>query len=515
MKYKLTNWLRLLLFLSIIPGWLFSAITKGPYLNNPQEDSMTIMWECDNDKPVNFAYWQENNNKNKQIVIPFSHHDSFYLYRVKINGLMTDNKYNYMVVTQDGNRKQSHFYTNPLKNQSFKFIVIGDSRTGHDIFSSILSKVDSLSPRLIINMGDLVNRGYKFEQWSSQYFTPAQNIINHIPLIPTLGDHETSNEIHGRNYYYFFRQGINTDSVWFSYNFGDIHFISLDYRRENETGMIKWFKNDLKNCNTKWKIVYLHRPSYNVGGHRSHWGAPLWQKLFREYKIDIVFAGHSHLYERFYPMRPAADNNAWPVTYITTGGAGAELYNAVDNDYLAVSKSANHYLVGSVSGDTLKFTAKLLDGNTLDHFEIVKHNGKYDADYLNLVKDQDVMDIYMTFASKLLVKFNEIPTQKTPAKKMIRFDTSGLPGSIPFKLFLSKETAEYYKIEPFKGVLKSDSDYKDEVVLYAKDEVKIDGKYFIPPIIFNVAYKYKDKDFIVKGRQSRYYPPKKEKYEKE
>jgi len=508
MKDNLIGSFYFIVFLFIIPGFLLSEITKGPYLNKPQKNSMTIMWECDNDNPVILSYWENDNDKKEETVHFFDSRDSLFLYRLKLKELQPAQKYYYKVITEDGCSVESWFYTNPLKREKFNFIVIGDTRTGHKVFSTIMNKVENYSPRFIINMGDLVNRGKNFNEWPISYFDPAKSVINHIPLISTLGDHETAGGYNGYNFYYYFRNGINTDSMWFSYDMGDIHFISLDYRRENDEGMITWFKDDLKNCKSKWKIVYLHRPSYNLGGHRSHWGSPIWQELFRDYKIDIVFAGHSHLYERFYPMRPSEDKKSWPVTFITTGGAGAELYQSVTSDYLAVTKSVNHFMVGSVSGDTLKFIVKLLDGGILDSFVMVKHNGQYDPAYHKLVKDQEVMDIYMAFASRLLIKFNELPSIKTPAKRIVKFDTDGLTQDVPFKMFLTKESSKYYRIEPFEGVLKKNKDFQGTVVLYTKSDVKINGIYFIPPVIFNLSFKYGDKEILVKGRECRYYPPK-------
>ena len=496
------------LILFSIPGFLFSAITKGPYLVSPEQNSMTIMWESDNDETAKLIYWKNEDNKLVKYVSSFDSNNNFLLYRVILKGLKKNQMYHYQVI-MGNDSSESYFVTSPIKGEPFTFVAIGDSRTNHAVFSAIAKDVEKISPRLIISMGDLVGRGKNFDEWNPHFFDSAKSVINHIPHISTLGDHETAGDYNGYNFYYFFRNGINTDSMWFSYDFGDIHFISLDYRRANDNGMIKWFENDLKKSYAKWKIVYLHRPQYNLGGHRSHWGTPIWQKLFRNNKIDIVFAGHSHLYERFYPMRPSTDKTGWPVTHITTGGAGAGLYNAVENEHLAITKSVNHLMIGSVNGDTLKFVTKLLDGKILDKFEMIKHNGEYDKSYLKLVKAQEGMDIYMTFASRLLVKFNEIPSMNTSVRKVIKFDTAGIPEDIPFKLFLAKESSKYYSIEPFESILKKGEDYQGMITLYAKGKVEIKSKYFFHPVFFNVSYKYNGIEVLVKGRESRYYPSKK------
>jgi hypothetical protein len=498
MKPKINGIITLALF--FLPIFLTAKITKGPYLTLPETTSMTIMWECDTNNPVEFIYWQKDKTPKKQIVNSFDNHDSLFLYRVRLNGLNVDQKYYYSIIAYK-DTSSSYFQTNPPKGKPFTFASIGDSRSNHDIFNAIADGVSKLSPRLIISMGDLVKKGENFDDWGPHFFNPAKNVIDHIPHISTLGDHETLTNYNGYSFYYYFRNGVNVDKMWFSYDVGDVHFISLDYRGVNNKEMIDWFKNDVKQSDAKWKIVYLHRPTYNLGGHRSNWGGEKWAQLYRENKIDVVFAGHSHIYERFYPMRPSTEKDAWPVTFITTGGAGAGLYDAVQNECAAVSKSVNHYNLISISGDTLKFKSYQLDGNFLDDFKIVKSNGKYSAEYLSLVKPQDVMDIYMKFANKLVLSFNSIPTTENPSRQTIKFYGDNLPANVPFKLMLSDKSSEHYRIEPLEGVLKKGETFSGTIVVYAKDKLKQKQGYFDPPLSFNVVYTYNGKKYTVYGAQ--------------
>jgi predicted phosphodiesterase len=503
MREKINNILLMVIMVVIPVGLAFSAITKGPYLANPQENSMTIMWENDNGELAALVYWQKEDSKVVKKVNFFDSIDNQYLYRVTINCLEADQKYFYKVITKNDS-SESYFITNPQKGTPFTFVAIGDSRSNHDVFSAIANDVNKISPRLVINMGDLIAHGNKLKEWNPHFFDPAKQVINHIPHISTLGDHETSGGgYNGYNFYYYFRNGDSVDKMWFSYDYGDVHFISLDYRGDDSEEMIKWFKNDVKQSNAKWKIVYLHRPMYNLGGHRSHWGSMLWQNLYRELKIDIVFAGHSHVYERFYPMRPSYEKDSWPVTFITTGGAGAGLYEAVQNECAAVSKSVNHYNIISVSDNSLKFKSLELDGTVLDQFEIVKKNGVYSQEYLSLVKPQELMDIYMAFASELRMYFNSIPTKETPTDTVITIKGGDVVVDVPFELQLSEESAKYYRIEPFKGTLKKGEKYIGKVVLYAKESSKQNKKYFDPPLYFNLMFKYKGKEYKAYGAQSR------------
>ena len=501
MKARTKNTILTLLIL-LMPSFIFSAITKGPYLTAPTESSMTIMWESDSSELVKFIYWQSKNKKSVKSVNFFDNNTDTYLYKVELNCLATNQKYFYKVVT-DADSSESYFYTAPEKGTPFIFVAIGDSRSNHDVFSAIAEDVNKLSPRLVINMGDLVRKGKNFDEWNPHFFNPAKEVINHIPHISTLGDHETAGGYDGYNFFYYFRNGVNTDKLWFSYDYGDVHFISLDYRGESNEEMIEWFKNDVKQSDAKWKIVYLHRPMYNLGGHRSHWGSTIWAKLYRENKIDIVFAGHSHIYERFYPMRPSTNKDTWPVTFITTGGAGAGLYDAVKNECVAVSKSVNHYNIISVSNNMLQLKTMQLDGAVLDSFKIEKHNGKHSDEYLSLVKPQGVMDAYMAFANRLRIMFDSIPTIEVASRKEIKFKGERLIEDVPFTLELSEESGKHYRIEPFKGVLKKGEEFRGTVVLFAKDKIEQKRNLLDPPLFFNVTYNYKGKEYKAYGAESR------------
>ena len=392
----------------VVSTFCHATITKGPYLINPTQTSMTIMWESDCAEESVVRYGIDSDLESSLYIIPLAERDSLFLYRAYLGQLKTDSKYFYQINMNDDKSEISYFKTSADNNSTIDFVAIGDSRTGHDIHRSISDMILELNPDFVISMGDLVGTGGNFKEWGPHFFEPAANVIDHIPVISTLGDHDTRID-NGDNFHYYLRPTISADRLWFSYDYGPAHFVSLDYRGENNPEMMEWFEKDMAASKAKWKFVYLHRPSYNLGGHRTRWGSNHWPALYRKHKVDIVFAGHSHMYERFYPMRPDNDPESWPVTYITTGGAGAGLYDSVEHPYLAVTSSVNHLMNFKISSDTLTAVTILPDMSQLDSFQIIKKNDQYDSEYLKLVKSQEVMDAHMAFASRLLIRFNSIP----------------------------------------------------------------------------------------------------------
>ena len=70
------------------------------------------------------------------------------------------------------------------------------------------------------------------------------------------------------------------------------------------TPQYKWLANELPKVNrteTPWLIVLIHCPIYNSYIHHYMEGETMrvmYEAWFVEYKIDVVFAGHVHAYER-------------------------------------------------------------------------------------------------------------------------------------------------------------------------------------------------------------------------
>ncbi|KAL7188524.1 hypothetical protein ACSBR1_038396 [Camellia fascicularis] len=156
-------------------------------------------------------------------------------------------------------------------------------------------------------------------------------------------------------YYVPYKASQSTSPFWYSIKRASTYIIVLSsYSTYGKyTPQYKWLEQELPKINryeTPWVIVILHAPWYNTNHYHYMEGKSMrvqFESLFVQYKVDIVFAGHVHSYERSERISnikynitnglslPVRDINA-PV-YITIGDGGNMEGIANKSDCLIVS----------------------------------------------------------------------------------------------------------------------------------------------------------------------------------
>ena len=483
------------------------SLTKSPYLANPDAHSITIRWESNEQAKFRVAYGNSKSLDKSVIGKLIGSKESGYLYEANIIKLKTGKTYFYTVKSDNFTSEVNTFKAGVKSKQAFSFVVLGDSRSKPHVFKAITKQVNLIDPTLIVANGDLIAKGGNFDHWQTQFFDAAKDMINHIPFVTAVGDHE-SDEVDGDEAvlftHYLFPE-IDHLKLWYSYDVGDAHFIFLDWRYPFSEEMIQWFKEDVKKSDKLWKFVIMHWPTYNLGGHRVAWGKDVWPKLFRENKIDIVFAGHSHLYERFYPFRPISEQDSWPVTYITTGGAGASLYEAIENPLMAFTKSINHFLKVDIHKNKLKLKAIGIDGEIIDSIAWEKRKGELNTEYLNLVKPQEEMDIINLFNEPISQRMERLPMVEVPYQPVLKLRSGKIKEDIEFTIRLAEASKGNYEMEPVSGVLKAGEELNLKLKIYGRSTLTVSKWGDLKPEL-RLLTDYKTKSFngIIIGKLLEY-----------
>jgi acid phosphatase type 7 len=493
------RFIQLILFASAL-SLSAQVVTKGPYLAEPKPGSIKIRWEVDKESKGRVYFSKDLKLKQSQKAVLLGEVADHFLYEAALEKLEPGTEYNYRVKVGRKNGDVFRFTAPPNANAACNFAISGDSRSRPQIFTKIIDGIAHSDPDFVISMGDLVEDGGNYEQWDRFYFGPAKELISSRPFVSTLGDHEGSGD-EGVLFNHFLYPQLEYEKLWYSFDYGMVHFVSLDYRHANSQEMMEWFEKDIEASDARWKIVFMHRPPYNLGGHRSFWGNPHWPDLFQKHRVDVIFGGHSHIYERFQPVY-TEEIRDWAITYITTGGSGASLYEAVQHPVLTYSKSANHYADVQLDQDVFKLKTYQIDGELLDSMIISKNpDGSQANEYLDKARLRNEMDILGLFAGPISWALEYPPLPERAAYKRFTLNSGEISESVHYELRLSKESLEHYRMEPFKGVLEQGIDQDVELKIWSKGGVSIDPWGHIdPPFRIEAHYKQGSIKGIMEGK---------------
>lgn len=185
----------------------------------------------------------------------------------------------------------------------------------------------------------------------------------------------------------------------FSFDYGNSHWLILDsnpYVDFTGPDLTAWVEEDLKTAkNATWKFVAFHHPGFSSS--RTHFQEQqmrVMAELFERNKVDVVFTGHVHNYQRTYPLyfKAGANNGhavdgTWKldkkydgvtrtkpdgIIYLVSGAGGAKLYNpeqqsdpASQQEFTADTHSLTHAFV---NGEYIRFRQISQDGKELDAF---------------------------------------------------------------------------------------------------------------------------------------------------
>jgi 3',5'-cyclic AMP phosphodiesterase CpdA len=292
---------------------------------------------------------------------------------VTLSDLAPGSTYYYRVAEADGAKTMiGRFRTAPEgDDSSLTFAVIGDSGNGRKSQMAVAGLLESLSPDLILHTGDVVYPKGEDRHYDRRFFEPYRKLIKEVPVFPVLGNHDVE-KANGAAYLENFhppRNNPQDTGRYYSFDWGNIHFVALNSELYYEDGggspeeQKTWLELDLRETHRFWKIAFLHRPLYSSSNHGSDEKIRKdLEPVFVRYKVDVVFSGHDHNYERTAPIEG--------VTYVVSGGGGKMLYRAGRSKWTAFSRSTHHAVFVHVDGDRLSLEAVETDGAVMDRLEL-------------------------------------------------------------------------------------------------------------------------------------------------
>jgi predicted phosphodiesterase len=203
----------------------------------------------------------------------------------------------------------------PLQANSVRLAVIGDMGTGEqpeiDVAQQMVKSRAVFPFEFVITLGDNIYTGSQPSDFEQDFAAPYKSLLDAgVPFYAVLGNHDKTNE---RFYKPFNMNGAN----YYAYKKGRVRFFALD-SNYMDPAQAAWIETKLREAgNGDWKICYFHHPLYSSA--KFHGPATDLRKvlepLFVKYGVDVVFAGHEHVYERVRPQQG--------IYYFTEGASGS------------------------------------------------------------------------------------------------------------------------------------------------------------------------------------------------
>jgi len=335
--------------------------------NNP--DSMYVTWQTRGENPESFCEYGEDQSYGRSSLGIISESAPF-VHVVELRSLVSDTVYHYRCGDIKYGYTEDVTFSTKGSDSHFIFTVFGDQGTSSQA-RSIIKAVKNSGTSLQLHTGDLSYAGNNDFLWNA-WFDIIGPLAVRVPYMTAVGNHEYDDDPSLSGYREKFV--LPNDERWYSFNWGNTLFISLDLGASYESSIpserLEWLRNDLsmasKDPSVSWIVVFTHFPFYDSGSahgsdvnHRS-----ILVPIFEQYGVDIVFSGHEHLYERTYPimsekvtdLNSKSYSNPQGIIYVVTGGGGRDLhsFSEVVPEWSGYRESIHHYVMISVFDSRLQ-----------------------------------------------------------------------------------------------------------------------------------------------------------------
>eukprot|EP01018_Ginkgo_biloba_P012846 Gb_30480 [translate_table: standard] len=226
-------------------------------------------------------------------------------------------------------------FKTPPTNFPITFAVVGDlGQTGWTY--STLQHIQERNHDALLLPGDLSYADYVQPLWDS-FGRLVEPLASARPWMVTEGNHDVEKipllkrpfKAYNARWRMPFEESASNSNLYYSFEVAGVHIVMLgsytDYGTDSD--QYKWLRGDLSGVDRSripWLIVLLHAPWYNTNtahqGEGNHMMAAM-EPLLYAAKVDMVFAGHVHAYERFTRVYKNKVEPCGPI-HITIGDGG-------------------------------------------------------------------------------------------------------------------------------------------------------------------------------------------------
>jgi hypothetical protein len=242
---------------------------------------------------------------------------------------------------------------------SLKFAVLGDFGTGdrpqYEIGERMWAAHAAFPFDLVLALGDNMYGSQRPKDFVNKFERPYAPLLEAgVVFQAVLGNHDRPEN---RNYPLYNMNG----QRYYTFTRGNVRFVALDTNML-EPRQVEWADATLASATEPWKIVYFHHPLYSNGGrHGSNVELRVeLEPLLVKYNVNVVFAGHEHIYERLKPQKGVTHFVAGSGGKLRKGDASPSPTSAAAFD------QDQAFMLVEIEGDELRFQTISRTGATVD-----------------------------------------------------------------------------------------------------------------------------------------------------
>ncbi|GMH09936.1 hypothetical protein Nepgr_011777 [Nepenthes gracilis] len=302
------------------------------------KDHMRISWVTDDTKAPSIVEYGETSGKYNSLATGNHLRYEYFFYKsgeihhVKIGPLQPSTTYYYRC---SGVEPEFSFRTPPT-NFPIEFVIVGDLGQT-EWTASTLEHVGQEDYDVFLLPGDLSYADTQQPLWDS-FGRLVEPYASKRPWMVTEGNHEVESfpiiypkgfKAYNARWLMPYEESGSTSNLYYSFDVARTHIIMLgsytDYKKESEQYL--WLQADLAKIDrlkTPWIFVLLHAPWYNSNDAHKGEGEAMrkaMEELLYNARVDVIFAGHVHAYERFTRVYNNTADPCGPV-HITIGDGG-------------------------------------------------------------------------------------------------------------------------------------------------------------------------------------------------
>lgn len=210
----------------------------------------------------------------------------------------------------------------PVPTERVRFALVGDTGTGDSHAHAIARRITALHDKKPLDaffmLGDNI---YADDPFPASFLrcivSPFEPLLRRrVPFHAVLGNHDFDDSLEAQMESPIL--GLN-GRQYYTVHLGDLAsiFMLCSDTIDKDPEQREWFRREVAASNAPWKIVMLHEPldasDIDAGSHYKSY-AHIKDILTGPDGVDLVFAGHNHVYERRKPLDG--------VTHITIGLGG-------------------------------------------------------------------------------------------------------------------------------------------------------------------------------------------------